>query len=107
MPLVERLIGVVGDLGELRRSCLREELYHVLVKPLLIPLERQHLVGALGKELLGDGRLAAGGIDGNHRSLEVQQLEQGRQGGDLVAPLWDGQVPEEKVVGADPGTDEL
>lgn len=41
MPFVERLLVLMGDVGEVRRSCLLKELHHVLVEPLLIPLERQ------------------------------------------------------------------
>src|SRR4051794_37781060 len=42
----------------------------------LVPLHRQQVVPALGADLLGDGGLAAGGVDGHEALPQVERLQQ-------------------------------
>jgi hypothetical protein len=71
-------VGKGGLLGH------REELLDRLLEVALVAFEPQHIVAALGDNLLGDGALAAHGIDGHETPLEIKQLQQLRDRRDLV-----------------------
>jgi len=51
--------------------------------------------------------VAAAGVDGHHRSLHVQQLQQFGNGGDLVGLGVGGHLAQDQVVGLAPGADEV
>jgi len=50
----------------------------------LVGLDRQEVVGTGGGDRLGGGRVAAHGVDGDQRALQVEPLQQRRDGPDLV-----------------------
>ena len=57
---------MLGDLGVLEAVCLllgREHL-DILPEGALVPLEREDVIGLLVDDFLGDGALAADGVDG-------------------------------------------
>lgn len=76
------MVGVDGGVmieagvGEVAGELFLEEQLNVAVQGPLIGLQGQHVIGALVDNLLGDGRLAADGVDGDDGALERQQVEQ-------------------------------
>ena len=67
---VHGLVGVEGAGGR-----ALEEQAHVLGQRRPVVLERQQVVGALGADRLGDGALAAHGVDGDQGAGHFQALE--------------------------------
>ena len=56
----------------------------IAVEPRMVTLESRQVVAVLGGDLRGDVFLRAHGVDGHHRSPEIQQAQQLGDGGDLV-----------------------
>ena len=50
----------------------------------LVVLDRQKVVGPCIDDGLGESRVAAHGVDGDQGAVQVQPLQEGRNGGDLV-----------------------
>lgn len=84
MALLDRLVIVVGDAGKLGAASLGKEEGGVLIEPALIGLERQDIIGFFTDNLAGNLGLTAHGIDGDDAAGNFQQLQQLRQGRDLV-----------------------
>ena len=61
----------------------------------------------MSDDLFGDGLLAAHGVDGHQRPLQVQQLQQLRDGRDLVGLLGHGLLAQAQVAPDGPGTDQV
>ena len=77
MPGDRRILEAVGLL-------LGGEQFDILAQRPLIALERQHVVGLLGEDFLGDVALAADRVDGDDGALDRQEIEQLGDGDDLV-----------------------
>mgnify|MGYP001801141518 FL=1 len=71
VPLIEGLMILVGNVFELGLDSLVKQLFHVLVKVSLIPLERQDIVGPLLENLLGNRGLRPLRVEGDDAALEV------------------------------------
>lgn len=59
----------------------------------LVPLDGQQVVGSFADDGLGNVPLASHGIDRDDASLHVEQFQQLRNGGDLVAFFRGGRLP--------------
>ncbi len=107
VALVDGRGRAVGDAVAVVGQALVEELHRLLVQRALVALELQEVVAALVDDLLGDLLLAAGRVDGDHRPVHVQQLQQFGDGRDLVALGVGGQLPQDHVIGLAPGADHV
>src|SRR5208282_446727 len=67
---------------------------HIVAQCALVALQREDVVGLLVDDFLRDVALATHGVDGHHRALDGQQLEQRRNGDDLVGLVADSGLPE-------------
>jgi hypothetical protein len=74
---------------EVRGRLLGYERHDILAQRALIVVQREHVVGLLGDELLGDVALAGHRIDGYDHPLDRQHVEQLRDGVDLVGIVRD------------------
>jgi hypothetical protein len=105
MFVVDLLGGAVRNVLEVGGLGGREVLFHRLVQRTLIPFESQHVVTALIDDSLRNGSLAAHRVDGHDASVQLQQRQQLRDGGDLVRLLLGRFLPEHQPVGVRPGAD--
>src|SRR5208282_1709983 len=62
---------------------------HIVAQCALVALQREDVVGLLVDDPLRDVALATHGVDGHHRAPDGQQLEQRRNGDDLVGLVAD------------------
>ena len=62
----------------------------------LVVLDSQQVIGAFGLDGLDDGLLAPLGINGHQRALQLQHLQQARDGDDLVIRAVDASRPRTK-----------
>src|SRR5262249_51330993 len=79
-----RLRGVVLQASEVMVKRPGDRLLDVIRQMLLVVLDRRHVVAALVKDLLGDGLLAAQGVDGHQGAVQIEESEQAGDGRDLV-----------------------
>jgi hypothetical protein len=107
MIVVDGLVGERPAVGEAAGALLGEEELEVLTQAGLVALDREQVVGALVADGLGDGFVAAQGVDGDEGALELQHLEQARDGHDLVLLAGDRLLAEHQAVRAGPGRDEM
>ena len=80
---------------------------HLLGQQALVVFDRQHVVGFLGDDLLGDLALATHGIDGHHGPSQLQRIEQLGNGRDFIGFFLHLALPEHQVVGAGPGRNQM
>ena len=73
----------------------------------MVVLERQDIVGALGPDLLGDLLLAAHRVERHDAAFEPQDIEQLRDGRDLVRLAIDRALAERQPAAARPGADQV
>ena len=78
--LVEERLGVC----EASSALLGEEQIDVLAQRRLVALDGQEVIGASITNGLGDGLLAAHGVDGHQGALEFQHFQQAGDGDDFV-----------------------
>ena len=78
------MLAHFGVLEEALGLLFGDEQFVILAQGPLIALERQHVVGLLVDDLLGDGALAADRVEGDDGALDRQQVEQFGDGDDLV-----------------------
>jgi hypothetical protein len=72
---------------KVRLSSVLEEELDILVKPSLILLDGEVVVGLAPDEVLGDLPLGEKGIGGDVLALDVDGVKEGDRGFDLVGPL--------------------
>ena len=72
-----------------------------------LPFRREDVIGLLVDDCLGDVALAAHGVDGHHRALDGQKLEQRRNGDDLVGLVADLGLPEHHALARGEGRDDM
>lgn len=87
--------------------CAGEEVLHCGERLLLIGFEREDVVGASLMDFFGNGALGAGSVDGDHRALEPQSVEQARDGLHFVALFGTGDLAGTQAVGIDPRPDNM
>src|SRR5262249_26986601 len=76
-------------------------------QPVLVALDRQHVVAALLDYLGRDRLLRPHRVDGHQRAAQLQQAEQLGDGGDLVGLLTAGDAAEAEADLAGPGADQV
>ena len=86
---------------------LVERLADVLGEMRLVLLDRQHVLAPLANDPGGDLLLAAHGVEGHHGSIEIQQLQQFRNRGDLVGFGVRRHLAERHVILHRPGADHV
>ena len=86
---IDGLMATDGGVLEILGFLLGEEQIDILPKRTLITLQGQDVIGFLVDDLLGDGALAAHGVDGHHGALDGHHPfgnpDQGRHPGDETA----------------------
>lgn len=88
-------------------TLVAEHLFDRRVERRLIVLDRQDIIPAPVHDLLRDVLLAPHGVDGHHRTLHVDPVEEGRNGRDLVRFLLRRHLPQRQAVVAGPGADQM
>lgn len=78
-----------------------------LVEAGLVGLHDQDVVGPLPHDLLGDLSLAAHGVQGDDAALQIQDLQQFWDGGDLVALAIHGPLAQHQPVGRGEGAHQV
>src|SRR3954469_16520933 len=78
-----------------------------LVAQRVIGLENQQVVGPARQDLLGDGGLAAHGVQRHDAVLQCELVQQFRDGCDLVGRLVNTTLAQHKALLARPGTHEV
>ena len=96
-----------GHVGAVLGVSVNEGLFDLGGQRLLVALERQYVVTALSDDLLGDFHLAARRVDGDDAAVQVQQLQQTRNGCDLVRLRLGRQLSQHHPVGGGKGTDHV
>ena len=84
MALFQGFVAVYRGIGEVARRLFGEEEFDILAQVSLVRLEGQDVIGALVDDLFRDVALAAHGVDGHRRAFDHQQLQELRDGDDLV-----------------------
>src|SRR6266446_2136510 len=80
---------------------------NILQQMLLVTFHGQDIVPAASNNLSGDFFLTTHGVDAHQRSLQVQQLQQGRNGRDFVALIIHSYLSQRQVGLGCPGTDQV
>ena len=73
----------------------------------MIGFEREHVIGPRLMDLFGDGRLGAHRVDGYGGSLQVQGVQQTRNGLDLIALFGAGDLRGAQAVFVHPGAHQM
>ncbi len=73
----------------------------------LVALQRQDVIGALVDDLGGDLALATDGVDGHHGPLDHQEIQELRNGDDLVRLVLDPGLSQNHVLLGAPGRDHV
>jgi hypothetical protein len=102
-----RLLRVVFQAREVCIKRLGDDAFDVGQQMFLVVLHRQDVVAALIPNLLGDGLLAAHGIDGRQRAAQVEQFQQGGNGRDFVGFGVDGYLAQRQTLACGPRTDQM
>ena len=71
----------MGDSGKTKLLGALEQVCQIFEQPALVLLHRQQVVGFLFHNLLSNLLLAAHGVNGHDTALQLQQLQQPRDGG--------------------------
>ena len=90
-PPLDSAMSLVHGLGVIVRhpvkaQCLGpcEQVSDALVELTLVLLHRQHVIGPVVCDLLGNLPLAAHGVNGHDAVVQIQQVQQLGNGGDFV-----------------------
>ena len=101
--------GVPADrrILERNRLLLASEQFDIVAQRSLVALQREDVVGLLVDDFLCDFALAAHGVDGHHRALDSQKVEQRRNGDDLVGLFADLDLPEHHALAGGEGRNDM
>lgn len=84
VALFHRLVTAGDGVGEVPRCLLGDEQPDIVVRGSLIGIQRQNVDGAVGDDLVGDLALTPDGVDRHRRPIDLQQIQELRNGNDLV-----------------------
>ena len=100
---------VLADFRILERDrlLLAGQQFDIVAQRALVALQRENVIGLLVDDCLRDFALAAHGVDGHHRALDGQKLEQRRNGDDLVGLVADLGLPEHHALARGEGRDDM
>ena len=98
MSLVHGLGVVVGHPVKAQRLRPLEQVSDALVELTLVLLHRQDVIGPAVCDLLGNLPLAAHGVNGHDAAVQIQQVQQLGNGGDLIGLLRRPDLPQRQGV---------
>ena len=107
MALLGLLMVVMGDTREVPLHGIVQEQLEVVMERALIAFDRQDIVAFAIDHLLGDFLLTTHGINRHRGILQLEHLQKFGDGGDLIALVLCGDLPENRVVLMDPGADQV
>ena len=89
------------------RLLLLGEQLDIVAQRALVALQREDVIGLLVDDRLRDFALATRSVDGHHRALDGQKLEQGGNGDDLVRLVADPGLSEHHTLARGEGRDDM
>ncbi len=107
VSLVQGLSVVIGH--AVKAQCLGpfEQVLNILVQLTLVLLHRQHIVGTTICDLLRNLSLAAHGVDSYDTAIQLQHLQQLRNGSDLIGFLVGLDLTQGQALLGGPGADHM
>ena len=107
MVRADLLVKTEGGRGESPSQGDVEEVLDALLQGALVTLETQHTIAPLGTNLVGNGTLAAHRVESDDTAIELEELRQLEDRGDLVGFLRGALLPQHLAVAAHPGAHPL
>ncbi len=101
--------GVLADgrIFERDRLLFAGEQFDIVAQRALVALQREDVIGLLVDDRLRDFALATRSVDGHHCAFDGQQLEQRRNGDDLVRLVADPGLAEHHALARGEGRDDM